>query len=112
MMPALTTLTAPLAVAYAGYVMSRPIVMPLRLPASTRRKDYGAPVAHPTRHGVEIPGPAKGDYLLGWDEATGQQLWLSGRDDLTMHGIAPGATGSGKTQFIYSFLSNTKGRSH
>ncbi|MBB2158089.1 type IV secretion system DNA-binding domain-containing protein, partial [Gluconacetobacter diazotrophicus] len=105
--PALTSLTLPVAAAYAGFVMTRPITMPLRLPANSRRKDFGNPVAHKKRPGVDVPGPAAGDYLLGWDENTGQQIWVSGREDLTMHGILPGATGSGKTQFIYSLLSNT-----
>ncbi|MBB2199518.1 type IV secretion system DNA-binding domain-containing protein [Gluconacetobacter sp. 1c LMG 22058] len=103
--PALTTLTLPMAAAYAAYVMTRPVTLPLRLPANAGRKDYGNPVPDPKRPGVEIPGPPTGDWLLGWDEVTGQQIWLSG-NDLTMHGVAPGATGSGKTQLIYSLLCN------
>ena len=103
--PALTTVIVPLALAYAGYVMTRPITMPLRLPADTRRKDYGNPVPDPKRLGVQRPGPAKGDWFLGWDDTTGQQIWLAG-EDMTMHAVLPGATGSGKTQFIYSLLCN------
>lgn len=103
--PALTTAIVPLALAYAGYVMTRPITMPLRLPADTRRKDYGNPVPDPKRAGIQRPGPAKGDWFLGWDETTGQQIWLAG-EDMSMHAVLPGATGSGKTQFIYSLLCN------
>ncbi|MBO1326257.1 type IV secretion system DNA-binding domain-containing protein [Acetobacter sp. TBRC 12305] len=101
--PAVTTALVPVALAYTGYVLSRPLDLPLRLPGFARRKDYGNPVPDPKRPGVEIPGRAQGDWLLGWDEVTGQQVWVSG-NDLTMHGILPGATGSGKTQFIYSLL--------
>ncbi|MFT8932313.1 MAG: type IV secretion system DNA-binding domain-containing protein [Acetobacter syzygii] len=102
-MPALTTALVPLSIAYAGYVLSRPTIMPLRLPACSSRKDYGNPVPDPKRPGIEIPGKAVGDWLLGWDENSGQQIWIGG-SDLTMHGLLPGATGSGKTQFIYSLL--------
>lgn len=103
--PALTTLTFPAALAYAAYVLTRPVLLPIRLPADAPGKDYGNPVPDPKRPGVEIPGRPSGDWLLGWDEVTGQQVWLAG-NDLTMHGIAPGATGSGKTQLIYSLLCN------
>lgn len=101
--PAVTTALVPVALAYTGYVLSRPLELPLRLPGFARRKDYGNPVPDPKRPGVDIPGRAQGDWLLGWDEVTGQQIWVSG-DDLTMHGILPGATGAGKTQLIYSLL--------
>lgn len=101
--PALTTALVPLSLGYAAYVLSRGTIMPLRIPACSSRKDYGNPVPDPKRPGVEIPGKAEGDWLLGWDENTGQQTWVAGTD-LTMHGLLPGATGSGKTQFIYSLL--------
>lgn len=102
-MPAFTTALVPLSVAYTAYILSRPTIMPLRIPACSSRKDYGNPVPDPKRPGMEIPGKATGDWLLGWDEITGQQSWIAG-SDLTMHGVLPGATGSGKTQFIYSLL--------
>ncbi|MBB2156606.1 type IV secretion system DNA-binding domain-containing protein [Gluconacetobacter diazotrophicus] len=105
--PALTSLTVPVASLYAALVMTRAIRLPLRLPGDCKRKDFENPVPLKGRVGVDIPGPAKGDYLIGWDESSRQQVWLSGRDDLTMHGILPGATGSGKTQFIYSLLCST-----
>lgn len=103
--PAVTTALVPIAIAYAGYVLTRPVNLPLRLPANARRKDPGNPVPDPKRPGVEIPGNATGDWLIGWDEITGQQIWLSG-NDMTMHAVLPGATGSGKTAFIYSLLCN------
>lgn len=103
--PALTTAIVPLAVAYAGYVLTRPVTLPLRLPANAKGKDYGNPQPDPKRPGVEIPGKPSGDWLIGWDEVTAQQVWLSG-NDMTMHAILPGSTGSGKTQFIYSLLCN------
>lgn len=102
-MPALTPLLLPISLAYTSYVLSRPTIMPLRIPACSSRKDYGNPVPNPKRPGAEMPGKAEGDWLLGWDENTGQQVWIAG-GDLTMHGLLPGATGSGKTQFIYSLL--------
>jgi intracellular multiplication protein IcmO len=103
--PALTTLLVPPALAYTTFVLTRPTIMPLRLPASSRRKDYGNPVPDPKRVGVDKPDKARGDWLLGWDEVSGQQIWVSG-SDMTMHGVLPGATGSGKTQFIYSLLAS------
>lgn len=103
--PALTTLTLPMALAYAAYVLTRPLTLPIRLPADASGKDYGNPVPDPKRPGVEIPGKPAGDWFLGVDDVTGQQIWVSG-NDLTMHGLAPGATGSGKTQLIYSLLCN------
>jgi intracellular multiplication protein IcmO len=45
--PALTTLLVPPALAYAAFVLTRPTIMPLRLPASSKRKDYGNPVPDP-----------------------------------------------------------------
>lgn len=103
--PALTTLLVPPALAYAAFVLTRPTIMPLRLPASSKRKDYGNPVPDPKRVGVDRPDKARGDWLLGWDEVSGQQIWVAG-SDMTMHGVLPGATGSGKTQFIYSLLAS------
>ena len=103
--PALTTLLVPPALAYTAFVLTRPAIMPLRLPASSKRKDYGNPVPDPKRVGVDKPDKARGDWLLGWDEVSGQQIWVSG-SDMTMHGVLPGATGSGKTQFIYSLLAS------
>lgn len=103
--PALTTLLVPPALAYTAFVLTRPTVMPLRLPASSKRKDYGNPVPDPKRVGVDKPDKARGDWLLGWDEVSHQQIWVAG-NDMTMHGVLPGATGSGKTQFIYSLLAS------
>lgn len=103
--PALTTLLVPPALAYTAFVLTRPTIMPLRLPASSKRKDFGNPVPDPKRVGVDKPDKARGDWLLGWDEVSGQQIWVSG-SDMTMHGVLPGATGSGKTQFIYSLLAS------
>ena len=103
--PALTTLLVPPALAYTAFVLTRPTIMPLRLPASSKRKDSGNPVPDPKRVGVDKPDKARGDWLLGWDEVSRQQIWVSG-SDMTMHGVLPGATGSGKTQFIYSLLAS------
>ncbi|MFT8698947.1 type IV secretion system DNA-binding domain-containing protein [Acetobacter orientalis] len=103
--PALTTLLVPPALAYTAFVLTRPTIMPLRLPASSKRKDYGNPVPDPKRVGVDRPDKARGDWLLGWDEISHQQIWVAG-NDMTMHGVLPGATGSGKTQFIYSLLAS------
>jgi intracellular multiplication protein IcmO len=103
--PALTTLLVPPALAYTAFVLTRPVIMPLRLPASSKRKDYGNPVPDPKRVGVDRPDKARGDWLLGWDETTGQQIWVSG-GDMTTHGLLPGATGWGKTEAIYSLLAS------
>ena len=107
--PATTTITLPAALAYAAYVLTRPVILPIRLPAYARGPDYGNPVPDPKREGAKIPGRPAGDWLIGWDEATGQQIWLSSRD-MTMHGLIPGSTGAGKTQFIYSLLCNALGQ--
>ncbi|GBQ91159.1 TraM recognition domain-containing protein [Asaia krungthepensis] len=103
--PALGPVIFLTAVAYTSLVMTRPVQLPLRLPAYVKGNDPFNIVPDPRRPGAEIIGPAAGDWLLGWDETNGQQLWLAGKD-LTLHGLLPGATGSGKTQFIYSLLCN------
>lgn len=104
-LPALCPVLFMTALAYATIVMTRPVQLPLRLPAYVKGSDPFNIVPDPKRPGAETMGPAAGDWLLGWDETSGQQLWLAGKD-LTLHGLLPGATGSGKTQFIYSLLCN------
>lgn len=104
--PALTTILTPLALAYAGYVLTRPVDAPIRLPAFWKRRDPGNPVPHPRKTGKKVMGPATGATLLGFCEETGKQIWVSPTDQ-TMHMLLPGSTGAGKTEFIYSLLCST-----
>ena len=97
--PAIIDLTVPTALLYATWVLTRAPVLPIRLPRSANRPDYGnlAP-------GTRKPKPANGTIFLGWD-IDGNELWLTA-EDARQHITVPGTTGAGKTTAILSLLSN------
>ena len=97
--PAIIDLTVPAALFYATWVLTRAPVLPLRLPRSADRPDYGnlAP-------GTRKPKPANGTIFIGWD-IEGNELWLTA-EDARQHITLPGTTGAGKTTAILSLLSN------
>ncbi|MCB8877453.1 type IV secretory system conjugative DNA transfer family protein [Acidisoma silvae] len=97
--PALVNLTVPASALYALWVLSRPPRLPLRLPWSSKRKDYGNPIP-----GTRKPRTANGSFFLGWS-ITGQELWIT-PDDQRQHMSIPGTTGAGKTTAILSMLTN------
>lgn len=98
--PILVDFTVPASLLYAGWVMSRRVVLPLRLPRSARRKDWNYPDPDTRK-----PREAAGDFFLGYCVLSGQQLWLT-HDDLRQHVALPGTTGAGKTSTILSMLAN------
>lgn len=97
--PAIIDLTVPAALLYATWVLTRAPVLPIRLPKSANRPDYGnlAP-------GTRKPKPANGTVFLGWD-INGNELWITA-EDARQHITVPGTTGAGKTTAILSLLSN------
>jgi intracellular multiplication protein IcmO len=97
--PALVNLTVPVTAAYALWVLTRAPRLPLRLPWSAKRKDYGNPVP-----GSRKARMANGSFFLGWS-ITGQELWIT-PDDQRQHMTIPGTTGAGKTTAILSMLTN------
>lgn len=103
--PALIDLVVPPAVLYALWVLTRRVVLPLRLPVGAHRKDYNHPLP-----GKRRPRMAEGIVYIGQDYRTGQQLWL-GNEDARQHVAAPGTTGAGKTEALIS-LAGTNGLTH
>ncbi|MDE1905049.1 MAG: type IV secretion system DNA-binding domain-containing protein [Rhodospirillales bacterium] len=97
--PAVVNITVPFAAAYALWVLTRAPRLPLRLPWSAKRKDYGNPVP-----GSRKPRIANGSFFLGWS-ISGQELWIT-PDDQRQHMTIPGTTGAGKTTAILSMLTN------
>ncbi len=97
--PAMIDLTVPTVLLYTTWVLTRAPVLPIRLPRSADRPDYGnlAP-------GTRKPKPANGTIFLGWD-IHGNELWITA-EDARQHITVPGTTGAGKTTAILSLLSN------
>ncbi len=98
--PALVDLTVVGGSLYAAWVLTRRIEAPIRLPRSARRRDWSDPDPETRK-----PRMAAGEVLIGWDQLTGQEIWLS-NEDLRQHGTIPGTTGAGKTTTIMSSLAN------
>ncbi len=97
--PAMIDLTVPAVLLYTTWVLTRAPVLPIRLPRSADRPDYGnlAP-------GTRKPKPANGTIFLGWD-IHGNELWITA-EDARQHITVPGTTGAGKTTAILSLLAN------
>jgi intracellular multiplication protein IcmO len=98
--PETVDLLVPASCAYALWVMTRRMRLPLRLPQSAARRDWNYP-----EPGTRRPRRAAGSIYLGCDQTTGQELWISSEDG-RQHGSIPGTTGAGKTTAILSFLGN------
>ena len=99
--PASVNLTLPISVLYAGWVLTRRVELPLRLPRSANRLDWNYPDP-----ATRKPRRAAGSVYLGRDAVTGQELWIS-NEDARQHASVPGTTGAGKTTAIISLLSNS-----
>ena len=98
--PAAVELTVPIGSLYAAWVLTRRVVLPLRLPRSAKRKDWNYPDPKDRK-----PRQAAGTVYLGKDAFTGQELWIS-NEDARQHASVPGTTGAGKTTAILSLLAN------
>ena len=97
--PAVVDLTVPASMLYALWVLTRRVELPMRLPRSAARPDYGNPTP-----GSRKPKLAGGCLFIGWDTA-GKELWATA-EDARQHITIPGTTGSGKTTAILSLLAN------
>ncbi len=91
----------PLSALYAAWVLTRRVVLPLRLPIGANRLDYNHPNPKNRR-----PRKAAGILYIGRDYKTGQELWISNEDG-RQHVAVPGTTGAGKTAALVSLCANT-----
>lgn len=93
----------PLALAgslYATWVLTRRLTFSIRAPRGARCRDYGLPDPATRR-----PRMSAGDILIGNDQLTGDEIWIT-NEDARQHATIPGTTGAGKTTSIVSFLTN------
>ena len=90
----------PLSALFAGWVLTRRMVLPLRLPITAARRDHNHP--HPKNR---RPRMAAGILYVGRDYRTGQELWISNEDG-RQHVAVPGTTGAGKTVALVSLCAN------
>ena len=93
----------PLSGLFAGWVLTRRVVLPLRLPITARRRDHNHP--HPKDR---RPRMAAGILYIGRDYRTLQELWISNEDG-RQHIAVPGTTGAGKTAALVSLCANALG---
>jgi intracellular multiplication protein IcmO len=98
--PAVLDISLPLSCLYAAWVLTGRVKLPMRLPRSSGLKDYGNPIP-----GSRKPRRAAGDWFIGSDAITGQELWAT-FEDMRQHATLPGTTGAGKSTAILSLLSN------
>jgi intracellular multiplication protein IcmO len=103
--PAALNLTLPVSALYAAWVLTRRVILPLRLPRSAKRRDWNYPDP-----ATRKPQQADGRFYVGADAITGQELWLS-NSDVRQHASIPGTTGAGKTTSILSLLANALAQS-
>ena len=87
-------------VLFSGWVLTRRVVLPLRLPKHAKRLDYN----HPDPENRK-PRMSEGIIHLGQDYRTRQQLWLANEDG-RQHVAVPGTTGAGKTSALLSLCVN------
>jgi len=94
LVPALVELLFPAALFYALWVMTRPVVMPLRPPMLSGLLDVTDPDPDTGK-----PRPAQGLDHIGAEMGTRRQVW-HGKDDVAQHTAIPGTTGAGKTEAL------------
>jgi intracellular multiplication protein IcmO len=95
--PAAIDLAVPASIAYAAWVLTRRVALPMRLPRSSGLPDYSNPTP-----GSRKPKMAGGSLFIGW-AINGQELWVTA-EDARQHITIPGTTGAGKTTAIMSLL--------
>jgi intracellular multiplication protein IcmO len=95
--PAAIDIVVPASIAYAGWVLTRRVALPMRLPRSSGLPDYSNPTP-----GSRKPKRAGGSLFIGW-AINGQELWVTA-EDARQHITIPGTTGAGKTTAIMSLL--------
>ena len=94
LVPATVELLFPAGVFYALWVMTRPVVLPLRLPMGCGLPDRTDPDPETGK-----PRRAQGLDHLGAEMGTRRQVW-HGKDDVAQHTAVPGTTGAGKTEAL------------
>ena len=97
--PAVVNLAVPASVAYAAWVLTRRVKLPMRLPRTSGLPDYSNPAP-----GSRKAKRASGGIFIGW-AVNGQELWIT-PEDARQHMTIPGTTGAGKTTAIISLLVN------
>ena len=98
--PGTVDLLLPASALFAGWVLTRRVALPLRLPITARRRDPNYP--HPKDRRPRLAG---GILYVGRDHRTGQELWISNEDG-RQHVAVPGTTGAGKTVALVSLCAN------
>ena len=98
--PAVVDVALPASIAYAAWVLTRKVRLPMRAPMSSGLLDYSNPTP-----GSRKARRAAGSQMIGWN-LQGQELWL-GPEDARQHISIPGTTGAGKTTTILSLLVNS-----
>ncbi len=94
LVPATVELLVPAGVFYAAWVMTRPVVMPLRPPMRSGLVDVTDPDPETGK-----PRTAQGLDHIGAEMGTRRQVW-HGKDDVAQHTAVPGTTGAGKTEAL------------
>jgi intracellular multiplication protein IcmO len=84
---------------YFWWLMSRPVVLPYKLPKSAQRKDPNF------KQPDGKLGMADGILYLGNDQDSGEEVWFTNSDART-HCLYLGTTGSGKTFGLKSYACN------
>lgn len=84
-----------------GFIKTRPMTLPFKLPKSSHTKDYNN-----TLPGSDEPNIASGISFFGNELKTNQELWFT-NDDLRTHVLIFGSTGSGKTECLVSMAFNS-----
>jgi intracellular multiplication protein IcmO len=97
--PAIVNIALPASLAYAAWVLTRKVKLPMRAPMSSGLLDYSNPTP-----GSRKAKRATGSQMIGWN-LEGHELWLA-PEDARQHISIPGTTGAGKTTTILSLLVN------
>ena len=97
--PAVVDMALLASIAYATWVLTRKVRLPMRAPMSSGLLDYSNPMP-----GSRKAKRATGSLMIGWN-LEGHELWL-GPEDARQHFSIPGTTGAGKTTTILSLLVN------
>ena len=98
--PVAIDLLVPASLAYTAWVMTARAKLPLRLPRSADCLDWNHPSPVDRK-----PQRAAGSIHIGYDQLSGQELWITNEDG-RQHATIPGTTGSGKTTAILSLMTN------
>jgi intracellular multiplication protein IcmO len=99
-LPVLVDLVVPIGVVLTLISLTRPIVLPFRLPRYSGLRDRNHPDPKDRR-----PRLAAGIEYLGQEHRTNRQIWATA-DDSKQHYTFPGTTGAGKTRTLLSTLVN------